>query len=110
VTNLLGITHSQWLHRCAVLHERDSQGHKLKDSQELATAIQEQFLLGLDGLQARDHHFITHGQGTVNALPVDNKQAWLSGICIARQLYQESEARELDGMRNIMLHWLSAGV
>jgi hypothetical protein len=109
VTNLLGITHSQWLHRCAVLHERDSQGLKLKDSQELATAIQEQFLLGLEGLQVRDRHFLTRGQDTVNALPADNKKAWLSGIRIARQLYQESEARELDGMRHLMLHWLLAG-
>jgi hypothetical protein len=109
VTNLLGITHSQWLHRCAVLHERDSQGLKLKDSQELATAIQEQFLLGLEGLQVRDRHFLTRGQDTVNALPADNKKAWLSGIRIARQLYQESEARELDGMRHLMLHWLMAG-
>jgi hypothetical protein len=106
VTNLLGITHSQWLHRCAVLHERDTQGLKLKDGQQLAAAIQEQFLLGLDGLQARDRHFITRGQATVTALPADNKQAWLSGIRIARQSYQDSEAREIDGMRTFMLHWL----
>jgi hypothetical protein len=85
VTNLLGITPSQWLHRCAVLHERDTQGLKLKDGQQLAASIQEQFILGLDGLQARDHHFITRGQATVTALPADNKQAWLSGIRIARQ-------------------------
>jgi hypothetical protein len=106
VTNLLGITHSQWLHRCAVLHERDTQGLKLKDGQQLAAAIQEQFLLGLDGLQARDRHFITRGQATVTALPANNKQAWLSGIRIARQSYQDSEAREIDGMRTFMLHWL----
>jgi hypothetical protein len=98
VTNLLGITHSQWLHRCAVLHERDTQGLKLKDSQQLAAAIQEDFLLGLEGLQAWDRHFITCGQATINALPADNKQAWLSGIRIVHQLYQDSEAREIDGM------------
>jgi hypothetical protein len=96
VTNLLDITHSQWLHRCVVLHERDTQDLKLKDRQQLAAAIQEQFLLGLDGLQARDRHFITHGQATVNVLPADNKQAWLSGIRITRQLYQDSEAHEID--------------
>jgi hypothetical protein len=80
----------------------------LKDSQQLATAIQEHFLLGLDGLQARDRHFITRGQATVNALPADNKQAWLNGIHIARQLYQDSEARKIDGMQTFMLHWLTA--
>jgi hypothetical protein len=79
------------------------EGLKLKDSQQLAAAIQEDFLLGLEGL-----HFITCGQATVNALPADNKQAWLSGIRIVHQLYQDSEAREIDGMRSFMLHWLSA--
>jgi hypothetical protein len=85
----------------------DTQGLKLKDGQQLAAAIQEQFLLGLDGLQARDRHFITRGQARVTALPADNKQAWLSGIHIARQTYQDSEARETDGMQTFMLHWLS---
>jgi hypothetical protein len=75
VTNHPGITHSQWLHCCAVLHELDTQGLQLKDSQQLTAAIQEQFLLGLDGLQAQDRHFITHGQDTVSALPTNNKQA-----------------------------------
>jgi hypothetical protein len=97
VTNLLGITHSQWLHRCAVLHKRDTHGLKLKDSQQLAEAIQEQFLLGLDGLQAWNRHFITRDQATVNALPADNKQA-----------YQDSETREIDGMQTFMLQGLSA--
>ena len=54
ITNLLMVTHSQWLHRCAVLHERDAQGLKLQEGQALLAAIEEQFLLGLDGLHARD--------------------------------------------------------
>jgi hypothetical protein len=107
VANILTVTHSQWLHRCAILHEKDAQGLKLKDSQALAAGIDEQFNLGLDGLFARDHHYLTRGRNVVNALPADNKQAWLSGIRIARQHYLESEAHELDGMRNIMLHWLN---
>lgn len=108
VANILTVTHSQWLHRCSILHERDAQGLKLADSQALAAAIQEQFHLGLDGLTARDHHYLTRGQDVVNALLADNKQAWLSGIRIARQLYLESEAHALNGMRNLMLQWLDS--
>jgi len=109
ITNLLMVTHSQWLHRCAVLpsHARDAEGLKLKEGQELQAAIQEQFLLGLDGLPARDHHYITRGEACVFALPQDNKKGWLSGIKIARQRYLDGEARELDGMRNLMQHWLA---
>jgi hypothetical protein len=44
ITNLLVVTHSQWLHRCAILHEKDAQGLKLKEGQELQTDIQEQLL------------------------------------------------------------------
>jgi hypothetical protein len=107
ITNLLMVTHSQWLHRCAMLHAKDAQGLKLKEGQELQVAIQEQFLLGLDGLQARDHHYITRGKDCVFALPPDNKKGWLSSIKIARQNFLDSEARELDGMRHLMQHWLA---
>jgi hypothetical protein len=108
VANILSVTHAQWIHRCAVLHERDAQGLKLQDSQALAAAIQEQFHLGVDGLRARDHHYLTRGRDVVEALPADSKQGWLSGVRIARQLYLESEAHELHGMRNIMLQWLAS--
>jgi hypothetical protein len=107
ITNLLMVTHSQWLHRCAVLHARDAQGLKLKEGQELQADIQEQFLLGLDGLQARDHHYITRDKACVFALPPDNKKAWLSSVKIARQTYLESKARELDNMRHLMQHCLA---
>jgi hypothetical protein len=83
ITNLLVVTHSQWLHQCTVLHEKDAQGLKLKEGQELLMAIQEQFLLGLEGIHARDHHYITRGEACIFALPPDNKKAWLSGVKIA---------------------------
>jgi hypothetical protein len=109
ITNLLSVTHSQWLHRCAVLHERDVQGLKLKQGRELLAAIQNQLALGLEGLHVRDHHYITRGSACILALPAANKQAWLSGILIARETYLDSEAREMGGMRNCMLHWLAQG-
>jgi hypothetical protein len=109
ITNLLSVTHSQWLHRCAVLHERDAQGLKLKQGRDLLVAIQNQLALGLEGLHVRDHHYITRGNACILALPAANKQAWLSGILIARETYLTSEAREMGGMRTCMLHWLAQG-
>jgi hypothetical protein len=107
-TNLLMVPHSQWLHCCAVLHERDAQGLKLQEGQALLAAIEEQFSLGLDGLHARDQHFLLRrGKDCILALPGANKKAWLSGVRIAREAYHASEAREVDGMRTFMLHWLS---
>jgi hypothetical protein len=72
ITNLLSVTHSQWLHRCAVAHERDAQGLKLKEGRDLMAAITA-LALGVDGLHARDRHYITRGQDRILALPAANK-------------------------------------
>jgi hypothetical protein len=50
ITNLLSMTHSQWMHHNAVEHDRDAQGLKLKEGRELMEAITEQLALGLEGL------------------------------------------------------------
>jgi hypothetical protein len=107
ITNLLSITHSQWKHRNAVEHERDAQGLKLQAGRELKAAIEAQFSLGLAGLHARDHHYLTRGQQRVLALPAANKKAWLSGIRIAWDTYSTSEAREVESMQSVMLKWLA---
>jgi hypothetical protein len=106
-TNLLHITHSQWTHRNSVLHERDAQGLKLKVGQELTTAVNTQFALGLDGLHARDHHYIDRGLNHLHSLPPAYKKAWIRGIQLARETYLASEAKEMESMRSLMLHWLS---
>jgi hypothetical protein len=86
-TNLLHLTHSQWIHSNSVLHGRDSQGLKIKEGQSLTASICTQFSLGLDGLLPWDHHYINHGLDIIQALPEANKKAWLHGIQIARELY-----------------------
>jgi hypothetical protein len=109
VTNLLAITHSQWMHRCSVLHERDTQGLKLQEGRELMASIQQQFSLGIEGLHARDHHFIRRGWDCIVALPAANKKAWLASVLIARQVYMDSEATEIHGMQLLMQQWLAQG-
>jgi hypothetical protein len=37
ITNILSVTHSQWLHQCTMLHERNAQQLKLKQGRDLAT-------------------------------------------------------------------------
>jgi hypothetical protein len=107
ITNLLSITHSQWKHRNAVVHERDAQGLKLQASRDLKAAIEAQFSLGVEGLHARDRHYLTRGQQYVMALPAANKKAWLSSIRIARDTYSTSEAREVESMQAVMRKWLA---
>jgi hypothetical protein len=109
VTNLLTVTHTQWMHRCSVLHERDTQGLKLQEGRELLASMQQQFSLGIDGLHARDHHYIRRGWDCILALPAANKKAWLASVLIAHQIYMDSEAAELQGMQLLMQQWLANG-
>jgi hypothetical protein len=97
------------MHRCSVLHERDSQGLKLQEGRELLASVQQQFALGVDGLLTKDHHYIRRGWDCILALPAANKKAWLTGIILARQLYMDSEAGELHGMQQLMQQWLAQG-
>jgi hypothetical protein len=109
VTNLLSVTHAQWMYRCSILHERDTQGLKLREGRELLASLQQQFSLGVDGLHARDHHYIRQGWDCILALPAANKKAWLASVLIARQTYMDSETAELHGMQLLMQQWLAQG-
>jgi hypothetical protein len=92
-----------------VLHERDAQRLKIQEGQDLLAAIQIQFALGLEGLHACDHHYISWEHACILALLAANKKAWLSGIYIARETYLASEARKMEGMQSLMIHWLAHG-
>jgi hypothetical protein len=107
ITNLLLVTHTQWMHRNNTLHARNDQGLKISDGLALQTAIEAEFALGTSDLHAHDQHYITRGLATILALPATNKKAWLSGIRIAQQSFTASTAREISSMQAVMQHWLN---
>jgi hypothetical protein len=106
VHQLLLITHTQWTYRNSVLHERDSLGRAVNDMQEVNTAVTAHFDLGLDGLHPDDYHFLNRGRESVSALSLPDVRAWLSGIQLARRSYDESEARTITSMQQVMASWL----
>jgi hypothetical protein len=106
VTTLLSMVHSQWTHRCNILHARDAQGLRLREANALATAINFQFQSGLEGLRPRDHHLISRGKDRVLQMTGSGKLSWLSSIRIARSLYNAQIAQEADNMRNFMTNYL----
>ena len=100
------MVHSQWTHRCNILHARDAQGLRLREANALATAIDFQFQSGLEGLRPRDHHLISRGKDRVLQMTGSGKLSWLSSICIARSLYNAQIAQEADNMQNFMTNYL----
>lgn len=59
VNQSYSLLHNQWTYRIGILHERDAQGLRIKEGEELEKSIDAQFELGKDGL-------ITHPIGTLS--------------------------------------------
>ena len=76
------------------------------DTKALEEAINSQFVQGLDRLHDWDHHFLLQGQQAVQLLSVMDQKNWLAGIQSAWEMYDNSKAREIQGMQNLMDHWL----
>jgi hypothetical protein len=107
VTTLLSMVHSQWTHRCKILHERDAQGLRSQEAKDLDRAISFQFQSGVDGLHPHDHHLISCGENRVLQMTGSGKLSWLSSIRIAREHFTEHMAQETDSMRNFMTRYLT---
>jgi hypothetical protein len=99
VANLLAMTHSQWTHRNNILHACDTQGIRLRQTQELDSNIRQQFHLGSAGLLARDFHLIERGLDSVLHMATSGKMSWLSSIRVARENFGAHVALEVEGMR-----------
>jgi hypothetical protein len=106
ITSLLSMVHSQWTHRCNILHARDAQGLRLQEAQALAAAITFQFQTSIEGLRPRDHHLITRGQDRVLQMTGSGKLSWLSSIRIAREELSSQMETENENMRNMMAQYL----
>jgi hypothetical protein len=107
VTTLLSLVHSQWKHRCHILHERDAQGLRSQEARDLDTAISFQFQSGIDGLHPRDQHLLSRGKDRVLLMTGSGKLSWLSSIRLAREEFTDHIARETESMRNFMTRYLN---
>lgn len=106
VKHLLEISHSQWVSRNQVVHERDRDGLKVKEGAQLEMNIDAQFSLGIEDLHPRDHHYILRGRESVIQMGAQDRLTWLHGITLARQTQSAHLASELQGMRDFMNQWL----
>jgi hypothetical protein len=103
------MTHSQWMHRCAIEHERDAQGLKLKESWELTKAIAAQLALGVDVTSMLTIAIISP------VVMIKSSHFWwqikrpglAALLCITWETYLASEAQETESMHTFILHWLA---
>lgn len=106
VTQLYTLAHNQWTCRNGVLHERDAQGLRIKEGEDLEKSIDAQFEMGTEGLQKADWHFLIRGREEIRNLSASDKKAWVSGITIARDDAASVTSRTMAEMRANMHRWL----
>jgi len=106
---ILQLTHSQWVFQNLVRHKKDRRGLQLNEAKELDQAIDSQFRQGLDGLHARDFHFLRRGCKVIDNMSATDQRNWLEGIKVARVAHEDSAAREIAGMRAIMENYFTSG-
>ncbi len=106
VCNLLALVHKQWIARNAVVHQRDPQGLKIKDAEELEEAIDEQFQLGAADLLPHHHHHLTRGRDAVDIMTATQKKTWLSSILLYREVSEAEIETDTTRARDAMFGWL----
>ena len=106
MSSLLQVTHSQWVHRNHILHEKDEHGLRAAECHGLDQAIVHQFQLGLDGLHPRDFHLLEQDQNSMLCLMGPGKKAWLASVRVARENYANQVEREVKNMRSVMQQFL----
>lgn len=110
VHQLLLVSHTQWITRNGVLHERDAQGLLLAEGQSLQSALSEAFSLPPSRLLAEDRHLLLDRSliQLQNASPSD-KYAWLGAFRLAQEQASKARASENHQLHNRMASWLAHG-
>ena len=106
IGHLLEFTHNMWVARNGIVHERASNGLKLKESRELEAAVREQYHKGYHQLAVKDHHFMDRSLSSILGGSAVNQQVWLRGIEVARKERVSDEEVEEQSLREAMASWL----
>ena len=106
VGQLLLLTHGMWIERNGIVHERDKNGLKLKESNKLRKDIQAQYNQGYAGLAAPDYRYMDDDLNDILSKSACEQQTWLRGITIARNQEQTRQQEEEFELRKGMAAWL----
>ena len=82
--HLLSIVHSLWHMRNSFVHPKSKNGLSLNDYTKLHKEIRQQLSLNTHGLPADDHYLLNESWCSLLDMPVQERQAWLCTIKLAR--------------------------
>jgi hypothetical protein len=106
---LLEMSHTLWMTRNGILHERDRQGMLLAEGQTLHDAITECYARGRRALLPVDHHLLERSLKDILAMTAMEKYTWLGAIQLAHTLHKDEERSPASQMRQSLSRWLQTG-
>ncbi len=85
ITQLLQVTHSQWIYRCVLVHDRSTVTLLLAHKEELQREIEHQLTLGPEGLAEDDRFLLECNFGELVLTNGEHQEYWLLAIWAARE-------------------------
>ena len=85
ITQLLQVTHTQWIYRCVLVHDRVTGTLISAHKEELLKEIEHQLSLGPDGLDEQDRFVLDCNFDNLANSPGENQDYWLLAIIAARE-------------------------
>ena len=85
ITQLLQVTHTQWIYWCVLVHDRLTRTLISAHKEELLKEIEHQLNLGLDGLDEQDRFLLECNFDDLADSPGENQDYRLLAIIAARE-------------------------
>jgi hypothetical protein len=85
ITQLLQVTHTQWIHCCVLVHDRATGTLIPTHKEELLKEIEHQLLLGADGLDEQDWFLLECNFDELATTSGEHQEYWLLAIQAARE-------------------------
>jgi len=85
ITQLLQVTHSQWIYRCVLVHDRTTGTIISSHKEELLKEIEHQLKLGPEGLSEEDRFLLECNFDELTSTSGEQQEYWLLAIQAARE-------------------------
>ncbi len=104
ITQLLQVTHTQWIYCCVLVHDRTTGIQISTHKEELLKEIKHQLLLGADGLDKQDWFLLKCNFDKLASTSGEHQEYWLLAILAVREASQIRSSRD-DTMQGCDHDW-----
>ena len=100
ITQLLQVTHSQWIYRCVLVHDRTTGTLITSHKEGLLKEIEHQLTLGPEGLSDEDRFLLECNFDELTSTSGEQQEYWLLAIQAAREWCRLRAKGAKDGQQH----------